>query len=88
MRKTIIVISRATWWQVGFLIVLAIVSPLDLTPPRVVDGVGLLTVALVVVVCKRVARGPESGAAGGVSGGFGVIGKATKNDLNGGDFKP
>ena len=48
-------VSRASWWQVGFLVAMAIVSLLDLTLPRVVGGVVLLALALVVTVCKLLA---------------------------------
>ncbi|SFT76280.1 hypothetical protein SAMN04487915_103105 [Arthrobacter sp. ov118] len=48
-------VSRASWWQVAFLVAMAIVSLLDLTLPRVVGGVVLLALALVVTVCKLLA---------------------------------
>lgn len=57
MGRAVTAIARASWWQVGFLVALAIVSLLDLTPPRVLGGIVLLALALVIAVCKLLARG-------------------------------
>lgn len=48
-------ISRATWWQVGFLVALAAISFLDQTPPRAV-GVLLVVLDILIGECKIVAR--------------------------------
>ena len=57
MGRTVTAISRASWWQVGFLVALATVSSLDLTLPRVLGGIVLLAVALVITLCKLFAWG-------------------------------
>jgi putative effector of murein hydrolase LrgA (UPF0299 family) len=56
MNKSVRATSRASWWQVGLLIGLGIVSLLDVTVPRVVGGVVLLAFAVLIAVCKLVAR--------------------------------
>jgi putative effector of murein hydrolase LrgA (UPF0299 family) len=56
MNKSVRAISRASWWQVGLLIGLGIVSLLDMTVPRVVGGAVLLAFAVVIAVCKLAAR--------------------------------
>ncbi len=64
MGRAVTAIARASWWQVGFLIALAIVSLLDLTLPRVVGGIVLLALALalVIAVCKLFVRREGRGA--------------------------
>ena len=62
MGRAVTAIARASWWQVGFLIALAIVSLLDLTSPRVLGGIVLLALALVIAVCKLFARREGGGA--------------------------
>ena len=62
MGGAVTAIARASWWQVGFLIALAIVSLLDLTLPRVVGGIVLLALALVIAVCKLFVRREGRGA--------------------------
>ena len=62
MGRAVTTIARASWWQVGFLIVLALLSLLDLTLPRVLGGIVLLALALVITVCKLLARGEKRGA--------------------------
>ena len=57
MGKIVTMIYRATWWQVGLLVALAVVSLLDLTPPRVAGGILLLAFALLIAMCKLLARG-------------------------------
>lgn len=56
MGRTVTAVSRASWWQVGFLVALAVVSLLDMTLPRVMGGVVLLALALMVTVCKLLVR--------------------------------
>ena len=56
MNKPVTAIAKASWWQVGLLIGLGFVSLLDMTVPRVVGGIVLLVFALVIAICKLVAR--------------------------------
>jgi hypothetical protein len=62
MGRAVTAIARASWWQVGFLIALALLSLLDLTLPRVLGGIVLLALALVITVCRLLARGEKRGA--------------------------
>ena len=57
MGRAVTAIARASWWQVGFLVALAMLSLLDLALPRMVGGIVLLALALVITVCKLLARG-------------------------------
>lgn len=65
MGQTVESISRASWWQVGLFVGLAIMSLSDMALPCVVGGVVLLALALLISVCKLPARREEDDRSAG-----------------------